>query len=1318
MEQRNTTGILILLLTAMLVTAGCGWFAGDEYPLSETPSSESRSSNAGDSSPRGVFARMVNSPYVISSVYPNEGPLAGGESVRLSGVFPGVSGAQLIYTVYFGDNIASYDFTAPSIMTGTETNVIVPPGDALGFVAIAMFDRSNDQYIIDAPDAYEYIDPFTINLIDPSGGILAGGTDVTISGRIPVTGPITSLADAQANYSVTFDGNAATFVPNGMGEFITTTAMYVQTPPGSVPGLVDVAVSANVYGTRTVVDGYRYLNDFEIFDLDPDSGPLSGLNTVIIEGSFPVAAPIFDLTTANAQYTAYFGTNVANFVVPPGAQPIISTEFMYVEAPPSPIATVVDVDVFSDADSSQAIVSDPTANDYEYLALMQIGEVYPDSGFLGVFTPVQVLARLPITAPVTDLAVANSIYQVEFDGIPATYNAGANPIIEITGAYGDYNAFMNMFTPPGTVVGPVDVELFDVAAVEPSSTLVDGYTYEKLMALTAVYPNSGPTTGFDPIDVLVDLPFDIEVISDLALADSYYQVQIDGNLASFDVSRPPLISTVASAAYYNHVFHMFTPVGTVGLKDMTLIDVAGAAPDDVRTDFYTYTGAGALGQWTDVVIEPNPVGPLSAGELVVTVTVTGTFPTNPTAFIVPQGVDMTDPGNAMNSAYRIPLDFLSSGVNTDGDAFATFTNEEAIKTVVFDGGGTEVLYADGHAAIYLVDENNEIIGDDPVDLSDSGAIGSDAIWDRHFIIDTLPPIMNVGAGVLADNDLVDVLSRPHGANGYLVAAAPIAHPYGPTNTFGESFPYSDDFIGPLTPSVSPGLNERGAQRFFNPMSISNGLDAFSLDVTFKPVVTVFFEDLDIFEHPKYAGIADLSTLNGDYFNSGATYRAPAGFESGTDIEVSAGARRTVLAAPPDPALLARWELQGGTNAGLGDSPAIADFETGGLPLTGGFVYENGLTDPLPVDELRSIWNIYGGFSPDNVPDPMRLVVKFAAADRAGIYKPRGDDDLPTRAIMTPRDHQLAPLQIWWMREVNTQFINDNIPADGITRNPNFSWTIANAPRPNLDSDDIANALYYVELWESDIQSVNPDDGRNGSYSRIDNFTTQSSSYIPPAGLLNADRWYIVSVMAVDEASNGELWPVAELNRSGSDTIDLVSSDSLQGSNWRRFYYPSEQSEVDTRVTFEFWHDNDGDGEIDDDEPYFGSQTVLPAPPLNSGISLLGRFEGTVIGNGLNPNIDWTLSKNGGTPGVSPVVIETPFGERERYDAFDLNETKQIGVIQYSLTARGELEIDGDTVVDRSPVNIRFIVVPEQNITTYLTNRLSEDQQPIIEFDRQ
>ena len=233
--------IPILLLFCAMVAGGCGWITGGD----DNSGSSGAPSALGDSasSPSlGSFSR-AGGMYSITSVVPNQGYLPGGENILVNGVFPAVANAVNIYKVYFGAHIAPYVPLVPSF-TPTQLNVIAPPGDALGFVDVWLYDTIAAMYCAILPNGYQYVTSIDLISINPDNGPLCIQTPIEVLTRLPYTGPnITDVAIAKSMYEVTIDGFQAIYdvsAPealrvNGDG----TVTLFMLSPVGASLGLKD-----------------------------------------------------------------------------------------------------------------------------------------------------------------------------------------------------------------------------------------------------------------------------------------------------------------------------------------------------------------------------------------------------------------------------------------------------------------------------------------------------------------------------------------------------------------------------------------------------------------------------------------------------------------------------------------------------------------------------------------------------------------------------------------------------------------------------------------------------------------------------------------------------------------------------------------------------------------------------------------------------------------------------------------------------------------------------------------------------------------------
>jgi hypothetical protein len=177
----------------------------------------------GTSNPLDFF---YASPPFVASISRVSGPLAGGNTVTLSG-----ANLSTATAVGFGAESAT-----PTVVNDNLISVVVPAGTDAGSVSVSVTTAGGTA---GCPDSYRYVDAPTIGTISPTSGSTAGGTVVLVPG--------TNLSTTT---SVTFGATLASFT------VISDTQVSVSTPPHAA-GTVDVVVT-NVGGSATSVGGFTY----------------------------------------------------------------------------------------------------------------------------------------------------------------------------------------------------------------------------------------------------------------------------------------------------------------------------------------------------------------------------------------------------------------------------------------------------------------------------------------------------------------------------------------------------------------------------------------------------------------------------------------------------------------------------------------------------------------------------------------------------------------------------------------------------------------------------------------------------------------------------------------------------------------------------------------------------------------------------------------------------------------------------------------------------------------------------------------------------
>jgi hypothetical protein len=240
-----------------------------------------------------IFASTVTAaPFIasqaVTSVSPSAGPVAGGQSVVITG--SGFTGAS---DVFFGATDAlpcpaSPCFTVPS---DTEIDVTTPAG-AAGTIDVTVKAGGVTSTITPA-DQYTYQQPVpTVTNVSPNAGPTAGG-----SPELTIAGTDFSGAGFSAT-KLTFGGtdvNFATGFPclgSSSGCFQVNSATSISAFPPAGSGQVDITVTtASADGTSVQMsttspaDTYVYAPMPSVTNVVPASGPVAGGNSVAISGT-------------------------------------------------------------------------------------------------------------------------------------------------------------------------------------------------------------------------------------------------------------------------------------------------------------------------------------------------------------------------------------------------------------------------------------------------------------------------------------------------------------------------------------------------------------------------------------------------------------------------------------------------------------------------------------------------------------------------------------------------------------------------------------------------------------------------------------------------------------------------------------------------------------------------------------------------------------------------------------------------------------------------------------------------------------------------
>ena len=195
----------------------------------------------------------------VRGIVPDEGPLAGGTQVTITGA-NFTTGAVIVIG---GVQVLQFD-----LFSSTEIRLRTPAGTA-GTKTVRVINPDGQEAVV--TDGFTYNPAPTIISVTPNMGPLAGGTRITITGTGFLGRPSVMIGGAEANFRQIVRQSATEITVRG-------------TPPSSA-GVKDVVVR-NSDGQQFVLpNAFTYNPPPAITQVSPDSGKLSGGTKIIIRGS-------------------------------------------------------------------------------------------------------------------------------------------------------------------------------------------------------------------------------------------------------------------------------------------------------------------------------------------------------------------------------------------------------------------------------------------------------------------------------------------------------------------------------------------------------------------------------------------------------------------------------------------------------------------------------------------------------------------------------------------------------------------------------------------------------------------------------------------------------------------------------------------------------------------------------------------------------------------------------------------------------------------------------------------------------------------------
>ena len=469
----------------------------------------------------------------VTSISPNSGFVTGGNTVTIQGtmffretkIFFGAKEAGMAY--YFGP---------------TKVNVTVPSAEAPGAVDVKIVNPDGKEVV--SPGAYTYIKlpAPTITKITPNSGLVTGGDIVVIEGT---------------NFSSTTKVKFGdTELP--LNKFYSSTKIQVVSPAAQSAGAVDVTVVNADAQSASVPGGFTY-NELPppppptITSLSPNSGLVTGGDTVTIQGSMLSKETKIYFGNKEAAIIYYFGATKVNVRVPAaetagvvdvkvvntdGQEATLPGSYTYIALPPPPPPTVTLIDPNTSLISGGVIAYISGSNldrqakvlfggievpiHYYYSAnkisvvvpavnapsVVDIKVTNPDGQSAELPAAFTYTAPPPPPAPTLTAITPNSywvsggitatITGTNFKGKESKVFVGEN---EAQVFYVYNTTKMDIKIPASSTAGTVDVKIVNPEG--QSAILPAAFTYNEILpTITSVSPNSGLITGGDTVIII------------------------------------------------------------------------------------------------------------------------------------------------------------------------------------------------------------------------------------------------------------------------------------------------------------------------------------------------------------------------------------------------------------------------------------------------------------------------------------------------------------------------------------------------------------------------------------------------------------------------------------------------------------------------------------------------------------------------------------------------------------------------------------------------------------------------------------------------
>lgn len=618
----------------------------------------------------------------ITAVSPSEGPLAGGQTITITG-----TAFQSPMTV----SVEGNPCTTVTLLSSTSLTCVVPAHTA-GYKDVTVTDQYAQANTM--LDAYHYKPAPTVSATSPTEGPIAGGQTITLTGT-----------NFQTPMTVTIGGVSC------LGVSVTTATSLTCSTPAHTPGAKDIIVTDQYSQSATITAGYNYKAVPQFAAVSPSEGPMAGGQLITITGS-NFQSPM-TVTVGGSLCTASTVTNPTELTcttpasATSGAKDIVITDqyaqsvtqataYSYKLAPTvsaitpgeGPLAGTQAVTI-SGANFQTPMVVTIGANSCINVVVVSSSELTCDrpasvAGLVDVTVQDQYSQQATLTGaynykplPVITSTIPASGTTSGGDTLTITgvnFNSGTAVSIGVTACtITSYTATLLTCTTGSSVNGTSDIIVTD--SYGQVATLANAYTYYIPPYANSVYPGVGTLAGGTTITITGT---QFEIGADLAT------VAVDGNPCTVVSQTATTISCTTPAGSNVDTVDVVVTNPTSGLVSVIPSSFTYATVPVVPTGLSTAPQASA--------IELNWVAPVDGGATISDYVVEYSSDGGATWLVFSDGVSTGTTATVTGLLPAVDYNFRVSAVNVIGTSAPTGAIADSLLYLTTSTSSTNVSF--------------------------------------------------------------------------------------------------------------------------------------------------------------------------------------------------------------------------------------------------------------------------------------------------------------------------------------------------------------------------------------------------------------------------------------------------------------------------------------------------------------------------------------------------------------------------------------------------------------------------------------------------